>query len=184
MINLRWTAVPLFLVALFAACSLAVDSAGLDDGKCAGDKKPCNNTCVPKNKPDYGCALQTCTPCSLDHALAGCGPAGQCTAVSCNIGYQDCDKSSNNGCEVDVEHDPNNCGQCGNRCTLSNGTPGCSNGACAILSCTKPYASCDGKFASGCGVNLNTDDKNCGKCGNACSTGQACKDGVCTASPS
>ncbi|MEA3342721.1 MAG: C1 family peptidase, partial [archaeon] len=45
--------------------------------------------------------------------------------------------------------------------------------------CPSGYANCDSTDSNGCEVNLNTDEDNCGSCGNSCGTGYNCKNGAC-----
>ena len=40
-----------------------------------------------------------------------------CTLVACNAGCADCDGNAANGCEVDTQDDPANCGGCGVQCS-------------------------------------------------------------------
>lgn len=53
--------------------------------------------------------------------------AGTCT-FDCQTDYDDCDNNAANGCEVNLNSDANNCGQCGHSCC--GGT--CGSGACQI----------------------------------------------------
>ena len=41
---------------------------------------------------------------------------GQITVKSCQRGFADCDGKADNGCEVDLMRDNDNCGACGNAC--------------------------------------------------------------------
>ena len=45
--------------------------------------------------------------------------------------------------------------------------------------CNSGYGDCDSNRANGCETNLNTDNKNCGACGNECKSGETCKNGKC-----
>ena len=65
------------------------------------------------------------------------------------------DTTSCSGDCVDLDADPDNCGQCGNICPL---TKDCCDGRCVALT-------------------FNPD--NCGSCGHSCSTYQDCVDGAC-----
>ncbi|MBI5741859.1 MAG: hypothetical protein HZA16_14240, partial [Nitrospirae bacterium] len=61
-----------------------------------------------------------------------------------------------NGCEVDIKADVNNCGNCGASCALvPNATEACVGGACAIGSCNSGYADCNGQYNDGCETNWN-----------------------------
>ena len=48
------------------------------------------------------------------------------------------------------------------------------------LQCLDGYRDCDGILETGCEVNLNDDDGNCGSCGQSCAAGQRCCDGACS----
>jgi hypothetical protein len=58
-----------------------------------------------------------------DHGIPGCS-GGVCGVGGCTAPYEDCDHRPDNGCEVDEQTDPANCGACGvvcktgERCTL------------------------------------------------------------------
>jgi DNA-binding beta-propeller fold protein YncE len=71
---------------------------------------------------------------------------------------------------VNLDIDPDNCGECGQRCS-----PGysCQNGQCG-LNCVSGFSACEGMCA-----NLNTDEHNCGVCGFSCQPEQACVSGEC-----
>jgi hypothetical protein len=81
------------------------------------------------------------------------------------------------GCEVNVNTDPNNCGNCGAVCNGTNGTRSCSAGTCQIA-CNAGWGNCDGNVANGCESNLNGNG-HCGICNNACSGGTSCIAGIC-----
>jgi len=53
---------------------------------------------------------------------------------------------------------------------VSNGTPGCSAGACGVGGCNASFANCNGLVVDGCEVNLTNDVNNCNGCGNSCSS--------------
>jgi hypothetical protein len=89
---------------------------------------------------------------------------GQCT-FGCHNGSgsrkANCDGDPTNGCEANVDDDPNNCGDCGLKC--ANGE------LCAKGQCVDPCKlaglpdTCSGRC-----TNLSRDDGNCGTCGTAC----------------
>ncbi len=80
--------------------------------------------------------------------VATCG-AGVC-ASSCAPNFADCDADPSNGCEINVNVSPMNCGACGTRCPmLPNANPTCSAGVCGST-CAAGFSDCDGNSANGC----------------------------------
>ncbi|MBF5042070.1 hypothetical protein FGE12_06660 [Aggregicoccus sp. 17bor-14] len=130
------------------------------------------NHCGPDAERGFndttGCAV-ACTT-SVPNAHPTCEqPAGSC-GTACNAGAVTCGAS----CLI-CDQGPN---QTGVGCDLSNGQPRCS------LTCTPGYGNCDvtstsGGEANGCETNLNSSQANCGSCGHACTTGDACREGRC-----
>ena len=71
--------------------------------------------------------------CWRDGSCEGtsCGDNAHCSAdckCKCDDGYKDCDENWSNGCEVNLQTDPNNCGECGRKCPPEN--PICEEGEC------------------------------------------------------
>lgn len=90
-------------------------------------------------------------------------------ALHCVAPLADCDRSADNGCEVDTRSDRENCGACRFACHF--------NARCMGAVCVP----CPGNLRR-CGeecVNIVTSDLNCGACGSACPTGQRCSDAAC-----
>jgi hypothetical protein len=95
----------------------------------------------------------------------------KCGVTPCDPGFGDCD--GDNDCETSLKEDVNNCGRCGNKCTLVHGTPACVDGQCVVDSCEDGFRNCNtgdpgGGFANGCEANIATDPLNCGACGEEC----------------
>lgn len=159
-----------------AVCQTANAAAACMAGKCAVGK--CSDGYADCDKdPSNGCEVNTNTDpmnclgcgnvCAAAHAKAGCNMA--CTVVGCDDGYADCNKKFNDGCEVTLASDVNNCGACGMACAaVSNGTPACTAGKCLIGSCNGSFVDCDGQYGNGCEVDSASDVKNCGSCGKSC----------------
>ncbi len=101
---------------------------------------------------------------------------------TCSPGYADCNGLATDGCEVNTQTSPTQCGSCGHACSLSNATAGCVSGACTVASCASGYADCNHIPSDGCEVNTGTSTTNCGTCGTVCATGDTCTAGVCLGS--
>lgn len=154
-------------------------------------------TCTPEDGPAYKCGTD------LSHDPDNCGSCGnkclvyeplhmtsRCVDGACELecrnstskheDRRNCNGEIDDGCEVDVLSDPNNCGACGKVC--ASGDP-CINGKCG---CPPPSINCDGRC-----VNPQIDDENCGGCGIVCEppqdacdepppfTGYGCVGGTC-----
>lgn len=168
--------------AWFAAllgCSAALELEDLENGFCEEGTKACNDDCVNTDSPSFGCAGPSCTPCALDHALSNCDPRGACSISGCLGDYRDCDGNPENGCEVDVAHDPNNCGQCGTVCSTESGVPACGDSRCTLSHCFDDFANCDEDFSNGCETDLRIAPEHCGECDNPCSGTATCVAGEC-----
>jgi hypothetical protein len=117
--------------------------------------------------------------CAFANGSSGCSDG--CYLKACTYGYDDCDGKPENGCEASVLADTKNCGGCGMACgVLAHAKVGCVNGLCGITSCDLGFFDCDGNPKNGCETVVNSDIKNCGKCGAACGMGQVCINGGCT----
>lgn len=151
---------------------LGVD-AGSDGGACAGGRSQCGTDCI-----DLASDVAHCGSCSTDcRALPGVRAdaircvAGACILTgACVVGRGDCDRDARNGCESDLTT-PAACGRCGVFC--GDPRPLCSilagaDGGTADYLCA---SGCTGMTADRCGalcVDLLTDTRHCGACGQAC----------------
>ncbi|MCU1277078.1 MAG: uncharacterized protein JWM53_624 [bacterium] len=162
---------------------------------CAGGS--CHITCNPgfadcDNNVNDGCEINTSNDpghcggcgniCVIPNGVAGCAGSA-CVVAACNPGFADCDGNPANGCETNLNSDPNSCATCGHQCTVANGTAGCAGGACTVASCNSGFSDCNGLAADGCEVNTNVDVNNCSTCGHQCSAANGtpgCAGGVCT----
>lgn len=167
--------------ALSAACSVVVDPQGLQLG-CAAGTKPCEVApgdlrCVSTADPEYGCARESCVPCTLFQAVEVCGGDGDCAVGTCEPEFENCDTLPKNGCEVDLDSTYDNCGACGASCddalrdmehTLASE---CNGGRCVVGKCTDGYADCDSAASNGCERKLSAET--CGRC-SGCPEGTVC----------
>lgn len=147
-----------------------------------------SQSCVPLS---VTCASSTarrvCDSTGSSSMVITCSGApnatGRCDADSCLLQcdphFADCDRSSFNGCEVDLRSVVANCGACGTVCPAPIGTAAsCTNGVCSTA-CTSGRGDCDGDRGNGCEVALGSDVAHCGACNHNCSAGQTCNNGVC-----
>jgi hypothetical protein len=154
-------------------CSIAcqpgdVCDAGQCQSACSGGKANCEGTCADLQTDADHCGACD-TECSQTaNSLPVCA-AGKCT-LACTGSFLNCNGQVPDGCEVNPDVDPANCGACGTECPPGNI---CKGGECE-LNCGGGTTEC-GSFC----VDLNTDEANCGECGKSCSGGQNCIGGVC-----
>ncbi len=149
----------------------AVDAAGIDAaGSDAG-----MDADVPQDQGPQDVADDLNTP--VDAAEDG----GDVAETSVDTGIAACaagELRCGDAC-VQPQTDPAHCGACGNRCTLSNATATCTDGACRVLACTEGFADCDSTATNGCEQPTRSDNAHCGACRNACTQGRFCVEGVC-----
>jgi len=158
------TAVLAAASALTAGCQLLFDVDSLDNQQCRSDERACPNLklCVKKNDPNTGCESTTqCTPCALPHSMATCQLAcdqWQCQVVGCERHWGQC---GHDECEIDLQHDPDNCCICGTVCTeLPHAFRACS-GSCTIGGCRPGFQDCNGDPRDGCETDVSGTDGGC-----------------------
>jgi MYXO-CTERM domain-containing protein len=155
-----------------SACVLGACDAGFGD---------CDQDPATGCEAELALDAQNCgacgTVCSFAHAAASCA-ANACALGACDAGYDNCDADAANGCEVILDTDAANCGECGHACGAEET---CQAGDCVSDTCDAGLADCNQDPADGCEVTLATDAANCGQCGHACEAGQACVASECQA---
>ena len=159
------------------SCSLAT---------CASTYQNCNASSLDGCETNTASSVSSCgacgRACAAPNGTAACY-SGACGVAACNAGYDNCDGSAANGCEVNLASSAANCGACGTVCSFPNASAVCSAGACALGSCNAGFANCDGIAANGCETNVFASPTSCGSCGRVCAapTGgaAACASGVC-----
>ena len=177
----RWSLTLLAFTLAAAGCQLFVDLDGLEDRACPPGRKACGDGCVSESDPATGCNDPLCNPCAFEHANAICDQRNRCsfTPEDCIMPWAACDVAYDNGCEIDLAHDKDNCGACRNVCpNPPHATAGCSAMECVVGKCDDGWEDCDLKAWNGCEVPLGTD-MNCASCYLACPAGTSCDRGVC-----
>jgi len=158
-------------------------------GSCNVGFADCNGITADGCEVNILNSVQNCGNCGLvcpnvPNATVAC-VNGTCVIAGCSPGFANCDGNFANGCEVNLNNSNQHCGGCGVACqNVPNATVFCSNGICQIGACNAGFANCNGQFADGCEVNLNTSVANCGACGVVCTPGPrvtsvACVNGAC-----
>lgn len=143
----------------------------------------CKFTCLPgfadcDGNPANGCEVNlnadvnNCGACTNKCGLTPNTVGSSCSAgtckYTCSSGFGDCNANTADGCETNTASDLNNCGACGSRCSITNGSGTCSGGSCRVLACTSPFRDCNMSSTDGCESNSSNDPRNCGTCGNVC----------------
>ncbi len=108
----------------------------------------CGNVCPP----DMFSSLRMATRCVAGKCQRECAPDGERE-------FRDCNGWVDDGCEIDITSDADNCGGCGNKC--GNGQP-CIGGKCG---CPAGQAYCGDEL--GC-RDVSSDNFSCGTCGTRC----------------
>src|SRR5439155_1756 len=178
-----------------------VNNCGACGHVCAAGSICSNGTCVA---PDPLCAGKSagdaCAAANYQGTCVTTGSALVCTGT-CSAGFANCDGNlAANGCEINLLADNMNCATCqsgvcvtsdalcsgknvGATCTGANYSGICTvtgSTMTCVGTCAAGFANCDGSLVNGCEVNTRTDTSNCGTCGNACETGMAGVNGICT----
>lgn len=154
------------------------------DGVCRGTFQDCNGDKLTDGcETDTAANLANCggcgLACSANHVTPSCSKSvcdGACTGsfVDCNNDKQ------KDGCESDPAVDALNCGVCGVVCSRNHVKAACAAGVCSGA-CAAGFADCNmDKQKDGCEINTQTDEANCGKCGNPCAKGETCVAGKCS----
>jgi hypothetical protein len=121
--------------------------------------------------------------CDLPHATPECS-AGECriTTDGCEAGFADCNGLPEDGCEVNLAQDKDNCGVCNKVCPALNGAPFCAASACQIT-CSQGFDDCDDNRDNGCEKDVSRDVNNCGECNKKCTPQNGgtsyCKNDTC-----
>ncbi len=143
-------------------CEMGACISGFED--CDQNPKNGCETAILSDLLNCGVCQRQCL--SEDNAQADC-ILGSCIQI-CHPGYVDCDKKSDNGCEIHVLTDADNCGACEQACgPYVNATGSCVDATCHMV-CNFPFFDCDGSIESGCEIDTSQDPLHCGRCRDAC----------------
>ncbi len=142
---------------------------------CPDDWADCNGRADDGCEANIGSDTEHCGACNVSCAPQNVEEAlcekGQCSyAGQCDDGFDDCNGVTEDGCEVDLMQDTNNCGACTEQCSTNHGTSSCEGGSCSI-ECESGYEDCDNDPASnGCEFELATlgSVESCLSCGDTC----------------
>lgn len=172
--------------------STPLDANGVKELQCISTECPAPwATCISNEGPAYKCGTD------LKRDNKNCGTCGneclkykplnmtsRCVDGACELecfnednpifqtDFRNCNALLDDGCEVDVVRDPNNCGACGNKCAAGTA---CIDGKCG---CPPGKIECFGMC-----VDPLTDDNHCGACGNLCEREPPEDQGGCATMP-
>jgi hypothetical protein len=160
------------------------------DGQCvvtkcdSGVSKLCDGECKRLDLPQFGCSRPGCDACVFYKATGyACNAFGSCEITNCATGWKDCDGSTSNGCESNLNEDQHRCGFCDVDCDdllpLPHAGVACGAGACVISACDAGYKDCNGIVRDGCERPVLADNNNCGGCAKKCTAEQTCTNGKC-----
>ena len=159
--------------------SAQVDAAPDAALVCPAGTKNCAGTCVPVDRPEYGCGGTSCAPCSAPFAKAMKCELGACKVATCREGRDDCNGRADDGCEADLLT-AETCGSCTRSCPTA--FPYCGQQGVTIT-CLAACESGQPPCGTSC-VDTQTSIAHCGKCNSACpGAGNAdpkCVGGGCT----
>ena len=146
-----------------------------DPGALARRRPPRTNRAVSRPLPSL--VLVAMAGCN---ALTGLGgyDYDRVPDAGCPAGFADCDGNADNGCEAEVDTDPNRCGPSCEPCGFgADSYPLCAAGQCSI-GCNGRFGDCDGEPANGCETSFDDDPDHCGACDAGCEGG-TCDDARC-----
>ena len=150
-------------------CRIKTDGCAAGFQDCNGDPADGCEVDLKTNKLNCGACNKVCPALNGTPSCA----AGACQ-ITCTDGFDDCDDSRDNGCEINLHNDSKNCGVCDKKCAAAVGySPFCKDSACGQTMCPAGKGDCNGDQADACEINLTNDVNNCGDCGHTCTANNA-----------
>jgi len=152
---------------------------------CPAGKTFCAGRCTDTSVDDANCGAcgNACPwtdaepPPNMEYRCAN----GKCGQLRCRRGWANCNGNLDDGCEVNVTDDEENCGACGKacsagqKCIVRENSVGCG--------CEPLETLCTDQTGNQACVDLLNDTKNCGACGYTCplraNEVASCKKGFC-----
>lgn len=140
---------------------------------CTGTFEDCNRNSFDGCEADTQSDINNCGGCNFFCGAPDTNFAcnlGSCEITSCMAGRIDCDTDPQNGCEVDPQTDPSNCGGCSSgpgspqECSFPNADSSCVGGSCQMGSCFGDFRDCNMDSMDGCEADTQFDPMNCGGC--------------------
>jgi hypothetical protein len=145
-------------------CRIQTDGCETGYMDCDGDPKNGCEVDLKTNKLNCGACHEVCPDLNGTPSCV----AGLCE-ITCNEGFEDCDDTRANGCEVNLQSSSQNCDECGNKCAAAAGYSAfCKEGECGQTLCSAGKGDCNGDPVDGCETTLTNDVDNCGGCGIQC----------------
>jgi hypothetical protein len=140
------------------SCAVASCNPGFDD---------CNSN------PMDGCEASLSRPQTCGSCTVSCsGTTAQCANMNGRFACANsCAGATPDNCQtacVNLQNDVQNCGRCGQRCSLPNAQARCAAGICAIASCNQNFDDCNANPMDGCEASLSRP-QTCGSCTRSCS---------------
>jgi len=161
-------------------CRIATDGCELGYQDCNGDPADGCEVNLKTNALNCGACDKICPDLNGEPSCV----SGLCQ-IDCAEGFEDCDDTRDNGCEVNLETNALSCGACDHECpALPGNSAYCKAGHCGQTTCPEGLGDCNGEPESSgeCETPLDDDVDNCGACGNKCqavNADVACVHGKC-----
>jgi hypothetical protein len=150
-------------------CRIKTDGCAVGFQDCNGDPADGCEVNLKTNKLNCGACNKVCPGLN---GTPSCD-AGLCQ-ITCDDGFQDCDGTRDNGCEINTNTSSKNCGVCDKKCAADVGYSAyCTGAKCGQTMCPAGKGDCNGDQSDACEINLTNDVNNCGDCGHVCEANNA-----------